>query len=160
MLSPFKKMKSQSQGFSLLEVILALAILAGSMAVLGQLIRFGFRNARQAQNLTEAQMICQTLMDEVIVGLKPVDPVTQVPIDMDSELYGTLPASDSTWVYSIDWEPSSIEGLIAVNVLVERANVTSLNEYDHFSLIRWIPDPEMELEEQPDSSDPDSTAVE
>ena len=35
------------QGFTLLEVILALALLAGAMAMLGELCRLGLRNAQE-----------------------------------------------------------------------------------------------------------------
>jgi len=50
--------------FSILEVILALAILTGAIAVLGELGRLGFGNANAAQDLTKAQMFCERKMAE------------------------------------------------------------------------------------------------
>ena len=52
--------------FSLLEVILALSILAGAVAVLGELLRTGVRNAQTARDLTRAQMLCEEIEAEVV----------------------------------------------------------------------------------------------
>ncbi|WP_146430833.1 type IV pilus modification PilV family protein [Blastopirellula retiformator] len=146
-----------SRGFSLIEVVLAFAILAGSLAVLGQLISIGFRSAREAEGLTESQMLCQTIMDEIIVGVRLPDPVSDIPIDMLTDSSVVIPNRTADWVYSIDSQPSAMEGLLAVQVIVRRANATSLANADQFELIRWIPDPEADLLEMPDSSDPNST---
>ncbi|WP_237564834.1 hypothetical protein [Blastopirellula marina] len=150
--------RTNNVGFSLLEVVLAFAILAGSLAVLGQLISIGFRSAREAEGLTESQMICQTIMDEIIVGVRLPDPVQDIPVDMLSETNITLPAREVVWSYSIDSQPATMDGLLAVRVSVRRINATSLADADQFQLIRWIPDPEAELLEMPESSDPNSSS--
>ena len=73
-------------GFTLIEVILALTVLAVSLALLGQLVGLGFQNAQQAQGLTEAQMIAETIMEEIALGLIPPDPVTDMNVTMTSDL--------------------------------------------------------------------------
>lgn len=145
-------------GFSLLEVILAFAILAGSLAVLGQLISIGMRSAREAEGMTESQMICQTIMDEIIVGVRLPDPVQEIPVDMLSDSSVIVPNRTVNWVYSIDSELAPIDGLLMIRVSVRRMNAISLADADQFQLIRWIPDPDAELLEMPDSSDPNSSS--
>ena len=55
-------------GLSLLEVMLALAILGGALAAIGELMRIGARNAEKARDLTTAQMICESTMAEIQLG--------------------------------------------------------------------------------------------
>lgn len=145
-------------GFSLLEVILAFAILAGSLAVLGQLISIGMRSAREAEGMTESQMICQTIMDEIIIGVRLPDPVQEIPVDMLTDSSVIVPNRTIDWVYSIDSELAPIDGLLMIRVSVRRLNAISLADADQFQLIRWIPDPDAELLEMPESSDPNSTS--
>ena len=52
-------------GFSLLEVILALAILIGILAVLSELVGLGVRNARVARAMTQAQLLCESKLAEI-----------------------------------------------------------------------------------------------
>jgi len=140
-------------GFTLIEVILALTILAVSLALLGQLVGLGFQNARQAQGLTEAQMIAETIMEEIALGLLPPDPVTDMNVTMTSDLSTLTVEQDTPWVYSINWEPAPVEGLIMVAVQVRRAGAQSAAENDTFEIVRWMRDPELALEEIPETSD-------
>jgi general secretion pathway protein I len=65
----------KSGGFSLLEVILALAILTGAVAVLGEIVRLGIRNAQVARDTTQAQLLCESKLAEITAGIIPSDPV-------------------------------------------------------------------------------------
>ena len=56
------------RGLSLLEVILAIAILGGSLATIGQLIRIGARNAAEARDLTMAQLYAESQMNRLSSG--------------------------------------------------------------------------------------------
>ena len=148
-----RRLDSLRSGFTLLEVVLALAILAASLAMLGQLIGLGFRSAQQAQGLTEAQMIAETVMENIAVGILPPDPVQDMNISMTTDLSATLTTeTDTPWVYSIDWQPAPMEGLIIVMVQVRRANVESAAQNDQFQLVRWMRDPQLALELMPESS--------
>jgi prepilin-type N-terminal cleavage/methylation domain-containing protein len=127
-------------GFSLLEVILALAILVGAIAVIGELIATGTRAAGAARDLTQAQLLCESKLNEITAGILIPDPVQGAPIETDME-----------WLYSIDLFPSDQNGIVAVKVTVyqdlpvERRPVT-------FSLVRWLQDPGIELPEPEDTS--------
>ncbi|MHC2071023.1 type IV pilus modification PilV family protein [Bremerella sp. T1] len=140
-------------GFTLIEVILALTVLAVSLAMLGQLVSLGFQNAQQAQGLTEAQMIAETIMEEIALGLIPPDPVTDMNVTMTSDLSTLAVEQDAPWLYSINWEPAPVDGLIMVAVQVRRAGAQSAAENDSFQIVRWMRDPELAVEELPDSSD-------
>ncbi|QDU76179.1 hypothetical protein Pan97_32240 [Bremerella volcania] len=144
---------NRKQGFTLIEVILALTILAVSLTLLGQLVGLGFQNAQQAQGLTEAQMIAETIMEEIALGLIPPDPVTDMNVTMTSDLSTLTVEQDTPWVYSINWEPAPVDGLIMVAVQVRRAGAQSTAENDSFQIVRWMRDPELALEEIPESSD-------
>lgn len=139
-------------GFSLLEVVLALAILAMSLALLGQLVSLGFRNAQQAQGLTEAQMIAETIMEEITLGIIPPDPVSDMYVSMTSDLSTPTTDEETPWQYSVVYEPAPVEGLMMVMIQVRRANAKSAAENDTFELVRWIRDPALATEELPESS--------
>ncbi len=128
----------QSPGFSLLEVILALAILAGALAVLGEASRLALKNAEIARDTTRAQMLCESKLAEIVTGAILPDPVDSMPFDETTT--DSLDPSEPGWLYSIEQEPTDEDGLIAVRVTVGR----DLPEARHpvrFSLVRWMADP-------------------
>jgi type II secretion system protein I len=125
-------------GFSLLEVILALAILAGAVAVLGEVARHGLDTARIARDLTSAQLLCETRLAEITSGLVQPDSVERAKLDAVSD------PSQVGWVYSVEVESTDIEGLLAVRVTV----MQDLPEERHpvrCSLVRWVQDPNATL---------------
>jgi type II secretion system protein I len=128
----------QRSGFSLLEVILALAILAGAVAVLGELARHGLDTARIARDLTYAQLLCESKMAEIAAGITAPDAVDRAPVETVSN------ATQLSWVYSIETESTEIEGLLAVRVTV----TPDLPDERHpvrCSMVRWIQDPNATL---------------
>lgn len=131
--------RSSARGaFSLLEVILALAILTGAIAVLGELGRLGMENARFAREITQAQLLCQSKMAEITAGLLPAEAVPETSFD---EVVGD---GQVEWQYSIETEPTDVDGLIAVRVNV-RQNLEQQKRPVEFSLVRWVPDPAVQM---------------
>ncbi|MCH5374492.1 MAG: type II secretion system GspH family protein, partial [Planctomycetes bacterium] len=59
------------RGLSLLEVILAVAILGLGLAIIGELIRNGTRQAEEVRFLTAAQLLCESKLEEVAAGVVP-----------------------------------------------------------------------------------------
>jgi type II secretion system protein I len=136
---------------SLLEVILAIAILAMALAVLAELVRIGSRASSSARDLTQAQLLCDSIMTEVVVGAIPPDPVSGVEVPPDAE-----------WLYSIKLEPTDDEELVALRVTVVQ-NQEARKRPTQFSLVRWIPDPGIEIPEDeelatPSASDDDTSS--
>ena len=117
-------------GFSLLEVILALAILAGAVAVLGELLRTGLRNAETARDLTRAQMLCEEIEEEVVAGIIAPSAVSSIPCD-----------DDPRWLYSIACD-SDQSGLLILQITVAK-DVPAAQHPVQFTLWRWMIDPNM-----------------
>ena len=125
-------------GFSLLEVVLALAILAGAVAVLGEVARSGMENARIARDLTAAQLLCESTLAEITAGATLPDPVYGVPYETVTD------PTEPDWLYSIEVEPVDEEGLIAVCVTVTKDLPPEMRPVEFF-LVRWMIDPGVEM---------------
>jgi len=118
--------------FTLLEIILALAILAGAVAVLSEAVRIGYHNAREARDVTEAELLASTLMDEIAAGIVEPAPVSGAPFPQDPQ-----------WQFSIRTMPLAQEGLIAVEVTVTKS-FRGAEPPSSFTLTRWVADPGFE----------------
>ena len=70
----------QSAGFSLIEVILATAILLGSVVVLSRLTGIGRSHAQNTQQHAEAQRVCETVLNEIVMGLRDLSAVEMQPL--------------------------------------------------------------------------------
>lgn len=129
------------KAFSLLEVVLSLAILGGSMAVLGEAVRHGMENARVVRDLTDAQLYCESKMAELEAGLLTTDSVTDMPIDAMTE--SVLESSSETtvvnWMYSVQSELVDDEGLVLVSISVYQ-DPTSVKKPVTFTMTRMLLD--------------------
>jgi type II secretion system protein I len=124
--------KQVQAGFSLLEVILALAILAGSLAALGEVMRQADRNASLSGDETQAQIIASSIMDELISGYRTLAPVTRMQYDALSE---------PPWLYSIEIASTNFTELIAVRISVEQ-EIEARLQPARFELTRWMMNPD------------------
>ena len=126
-------------GFSLLEVILASAVLLASSVVLCQLLGIGREHSFRSEVTTQAQVLCQRTMNELLAGIVPFEPIT------DQEFHG-----DPEWSYSLDIEPLEGRELLRVSITVTE-QTTSRTEATQpksrprsFRLVRWVrPRPEI-----------------
>jgi prepilin-type N-terminal cleavage/methylation domain-containing protein len=139
-----------TRAFTLLEVILALAILAGAVAVLGEIMRSAGRNAADAQAETRAQLLACSLMDEMVTGVLEPTEQSQVALNVDDVV---------PWVYSVRFGTTNIEGLMAVELVVEQDLEAQFNPV-RYRLVRWLPsvteaveEDEEEAEETEESSE-------
>jgi prepilin-type N-terminal cleavage/methylation domain-containing protein len=146
-------MKRRRRGFSLMEVILSIAILAAATVLLGELTRFGMRNAAAARDLTQAQLLCDSKLNEIVAGLVPADGVSGANFD---ETYDP----DKEWTYSIASSVlDDVTGLTAVTVTVSQTLEPRMKPVQ-FSLTRWmipIAAPTEETETTTESSTSSST---
>ncbi len=122
-----QKMRAGKAGFTLLEVILALAILAGAVAVLGEIMAIAGRHGREAQAGVRAQLLASSVMDEILSGLVELNPAAKQPLESTD----TVP-----WVYSVNVENTTIAGLSAVEVIVEQDLEPQFSPVK-FTLKRW-----------------------
>jgi general secretion pathway protein I len=126
-------------GFSLLEVVLALAILTGAIVVLGEVARMGMRNAQVARDMSQAQLLCESKMAEITSGITPADPVYRVPFDtleVTGETAGTAGGSRDLWYYSIETQTTQEDGLMEVCVTVQQSE--DVKRPVEFRLVRWM----------------------
>ena len=136
MSSPRKKQRSRRRlGLSLLEVMLALAILGGALAIIGELMRLGVRNAESARDLSTAQVFCEAKINEIAAGLLPPQPIASTPIEEIASL-----GADAPWLYAVDVEQIDQQGLISVKVTVTQDPSVAARPIE-FSLVRWMIDP-------------------
>jgi general secretion pathway protein I len=121
-------------GLSLLEVILAIAILGGCMAVIGELIRLGARQAEEARELTVAQLLCESTLEEIAAGVIAPEPVGDVPFELDPR-----------WSYSIEVSSLDTPELLQVTVMAQQVDGSRQIPLS-YTLTRWILDPSLELD--------------
>jgi len=127
----------QRNGFTLLEVILALAILAGALAVLGEVSRLALQNASAARDLARAQLLAESKLAEIESGITAPEAVENAAFDTSS---ASLDPAEPAWLYSISTQSTDEEGLISVRVTVTRDLPVGQHPVK-FSLVRWLPDP-------------------
>ncbi len=130
------------RGFTLLEIILSLAILAGALAALGEVIRSATQNATESRELTKAQLLASSIMSEFSSGAAALQEVDRQAVDIDEV---------TPWVYSVEWTPTFEENLVAVRVTVVQDLEAEKNPVQ-YSLVRWMPDPGLTLTETTSSS--------
>lgn len=121
------------RGFSLLEVILALTILGGAIAVLGELSRLGMRNAERARDLTQAQLLSESKLAEITSGLAPPEPEQGAPVEPIDEEEDEEPE----WQYSVEVTSVGEDGLLEVRVTVTKDLPTEQRPVE-FTLVRWM----------------------
>ena len=124
------------RGLSLLEVILSIAILGGSMVMIGQLYHLGYRSALQARLRNDANLFADSTMAELASGVLPLESTsdTEVPYNPG-------------WSYAVEIQPSLQPGLLMATVIVKRGEeLGAVNS--SISIVRFIPDPDYEPEEE------------
>jgi type II secretion system protein I len=121
-----------SVGFTLLEVILALAILAGALATLGEIMRLAEQNAGYAREETTAGLLAASIMDELLAGTREPAMATKQPFE--------YPMTDP-WLYSILIEQTNVQEVMRVGVRVE-LGIESRLEPPHYEVYRWILSPQ------------------
>ncbi len=130
------------RGLSLMEVIIALAILVGSVAVLSQLIDKAVRYAMRATDVTEAQSIANNVLTEILAGVRPWESITAERIDP------LLP-----WNVAVQIEPTEVTELDAITVAVFKQPPPGATPIDRdeaerraYRLVRWVRRPVESLE--------------
>jgi general secretion pathway protein I len=127
--SPIRAYARDSRAFTLIEVILALVVLGGALAILGEVMQLANSSAVDARAETQAQLLASSVMDEIMAGLQDDSPVTRQPLDTD----------DATgWLYSVETGTCEVEGVFPLVVSVEQDLEPRFNPVK-FQLVRWMP---------------------
>ncbi len=150
---------SSRHGISLLEVVLALAILGIASAYLSQAMQLAAQNAIRAQRLTQAELVAESVMNQVIGGVIPAQPMSWTPYSSTA----TGSSSSGTWNYSLAIVATEVPGMIGIQVGVQEVvpGVVVGAQPADLMVTRWIIDPQLQLDVPPEeeaSEDSQSTS--
>jgi general secretion pathway protein I len=115
--------------FTLIEIILALVILGGAVAVLGEVIQRAAKNAADSRAETQAQILAESVMDEILAGSIDASQASRQPLEVDDAV---------RWLYSVAIGDTEYEGVIPIEVIVEQ-DLEARLEPVKYRLMRWIP---------------------
>lgn len=117
-------------GYSLLEVILATAILAGSSLMLATLISNGANLGSRAQDRCEALLVAQTLIDETLA-------LRHGEVFQEEEAF----SDTSRWSYRLSTESREMTGVIIITAEVfpmdEEGGLPDSSDDPVIRLVRW-----------------------
>ena len=133
-------------GLTLFEVILSLAILGVAVAVIAQASWSGLENARMARELVQAELLAESVMGELLAGIRPLDSIEDSTFEEDDSV-----EDPQQWMYSVDIGPSEIDGMLEARVTV-RANNDRPRKVS-YSLVRWMLDTEKMTEDGEQETD-------
>ena len=68
--------KHSRRGLSLLEVVLAIAIMGSAMIIIGNLVSLGSNSAGVTKWRSDAQILCNAKMAEISAGVLPLESVS------------------------------------------------------------------------------------
>jgi type II secretory pathway pseudopilin PulG len=113
-------------GMTLLEILLSLALLGGAVAVIGELARTAFQNAKIARELVQAELLAESILAKIQIGFIEMTPVFDVPVGsdrtdivVDTNAISQGSTSAVLWLYSV--EVNEVPASFGVDYLVEIA---------------------------------------
>jgi len=143
-------------GMTLLEVILSLALLGGAVVVVGENARLSFQDARLARDLTQAELLAESILAKVRLGIIEMEPVLDTPVGLatanpldivvDTHAVSMGSTGEALWLYSL--EVLDIDDYLVEIVVTVRRNLPDVRRPVVCRLVRWIAlEPEEEEEE-------------
>ncbi|MEZ6065193.1 MAG: prepilin-type N-terminal cleavage/methylation domain-containing protein [Planctomycetaceae bacterium] len=129
---------TRRRGLTLLEVLLSLAIFMIAMTAISQLVSIGSRASVEAQVEADAALRAETVLNEVIAGVHPLQSTQQ-----------TTFTDDPDWVWSLDVMEGPHIDLVQLDVTVGRkieGSMTQTTSYHSVRLSRLIRNPDLFLE--------------
>ena len=139
--------QQRRHGFSLMEILLATALLMGCVVVLTELATIGRHHIQKAEKLAAAELICQSAMNEILTGASPVETIQRQPVD-----------GCPGWIITIDVLPlNKRPGLAAMEICVGE-DLGEDERAAEFTLVRWIPDPDVSGDTDDPSPNDDEAA--
>ena len=133
-----------------MEVVLALAILAISVALLSQITRQAADDGLMAKRLATAQILCESKMSEVLAGA--------IPLTSNSWVAITDTSRNGSWYYQIQTVSAQRKDMIGVRLSVTDQPNATTESPELFFIVRWMIDPNLGLDVLPQSSTTGSTA--
>lgn len=128
--------RKRKSGFTLLEVLIALAIFVGATAILSRLILIGVESAEFSHRQTEAWLIAESHMAEFESGILTIDSA------------GTfVDEQHPQWQWTLQTEATPTTGLYRIVIAVSRTS-DKTTEQSSFRLVRlYFDESSVETEE-------------
>ena len=139
---PKRERRQQQSGFTLLEILLTTAVLVIGLTAVFQTTRSALQSISAARELTEAQIACQTLLQELLAQSAPIKPDT-----------GRAVAHLPHWKLRVDLYPAPQSRLYVLHLSAQQFSpLDGMLLGIRYQLIRWIPAERGELPAaQPDT---------
>jgi prepilin-type N-terminal cleavage/methylation domain-containing protein len=135
------------RGLTIIEVMISMVILGSCLAVISEMGRVAFRNARESRDITQAELLADNILAKVRLGIIKMKAATDVPITNSSNYNDTIEdtgivnegnANDVLWLYSIEINNiGDSENLIELGITVTQ-NPARTNNPIRCYLVRWI----------------------
>lgn len=123
-------------GLSLLEIIISVAIFMASLAAIMEGLQIGRRSELSARLQSEAVLRSETVMGEILCGVKEASSAQGNPFDDDES---------GNWEWSAEVTEAGTTGLLQVTVLVEHSPGGE-EPNAAFTLVRFMRDPQLFLD--------------
>ncbi|TWT66376.1 type II secretion system protein [Allorhodopirellula solitaria] len=135
-------LNQQRSGFSLLEMMLALAILGGSLGMLSTLAMKGADAAREAEHLAQARLIAQSRLATLLASEQQPASLPATPTAaVDSE-------STTAFEYQLDVGTAPMQGILTIRITVRALSPNGGDPIATYSITRWMIDPMLGLGEE------------
>ena len=129
-----------TNGLSLLEVMLALSILGIAVGILSTIMQQSADNGLRARRITQAQMVCESKMAEAIAGALPLQSTQWTPV---------ASVDATTWYYSLEVIQPEQPNMIGVVIQVNDELAMAESQRPLTRLVEWIIDPSLGLDTKP-----------
>jgi type II secretion system protein I len=137
---------------SLLEVVLALAILGAAGAMLAQSMQVATDAGIQARDQALAELLAESKLSEVIAGAYPPNQSTDwMPIQ--------TVVDPGRWHFKIIGQPTMTDGMLGVQVWVTDDPQMQKSRAIQVMLTRWMIDPNLGLDVLPEETTESSTST-
>ena len=135
------------RGFSLMEVLLSTALLMGCVVVLTELANVGRVHIQKAEKLAAAELICQSALNEILIGEAASETIERRPI-----------AGSPGWLVSVYTQPLEKHPLLTELEVTVAEDLPEDESAVEFTLTRWMftPDSQDESGEESDKPSVDS----
>jgi type II secretion system protein I len=129
----------------LLEVVISIAILAMSVALLSQVIQFATDNAINAKEELQASLICESKLAEFALSTTPLQSTSWLTVT-------DQPYATQQWYYRVDALKTNLPDMFSVTVYVGTEAAAQNLERPKASLTRWYVDPMLNMDVPADQS--------
>ena len=149
----------KTTAMTLLEIIISLAILGWTVAIIGELSRTSFRDARLAREFIQAKLLAESILAKVRLGIIEMETAIDVPVgsaynNMRDIVVDTHAVSEGNtsiilWYYSVEvTSVPDFDYLVEIAVTV-RQNIPQEQRPVVCRLVRWLAlEPEEEEDDQ------------